>query len=357
MKPFHSFAMLAVIAAVGQAFAVDATTTPVGYVTLAIPANSDSTITPPLAAAPLYAGASTSISGNVVGATGLTSGAFVTTASYLRVTSGTLNGDFFPITANDGTTITVASGATTLQALGFASGDTFKVTPYWTLDTLFPGGAGVGGTADALNPTSFVFQADSAGTGANRASARVFFYCTGDVDNGLPAGWYDNSDPFSGPVGSTQIDPTLQYTIRSASSASSVVVSGEVPSTKLVADVVRAATTNDNYLGAPFPVDTTLQQSGLQSVVAATSDVTNPTEFIFLKNDTATGVNKAASAVYFYCSGDVDNGLPAGWYDNADPFAGAVTDPVLKAGRSIIVRKAPGSPAVLNWTAPLPYTL
>ncbi|MGC4015396.1 MAG: hypothetical protein QM755_12900 [Luteolibacter sp.] len=36
MKPFHSFAMLAVIAAASQAFAVDATTTPVGYETLGI---------------------------------------------------------------------------------------------------------------------------------------------------------------------------------------------------------------------------------------------------------------------------------------------------------------------------------
>ncbi len=357
MKSFIPYSLLLAAAACGVAYGLTtAYTVPVGYLTINIPAASDSTVAAPLIRPPLYAGASSSISGNTVGATGFSSGAFVSPACYLKVTSGPLLGMFFPITANTASTITVAAGASTLQALGFVTGNNFKVIPYWTLATLYPAGAGVGGTSDALNPTSYVFQADATGTGPDRSSSRVFFYCTGDVDLGLPAGWYDNADPFAGTVDNTQIDPTLQYTIRS-SAASQVVISGEVPSTQANAEVVIATTVNDNYLAAPFPVDTSLQASGLQSVIAATSDALNPTEYVFLYNDSATGVNKSASAAYFYCSGDVDLSLPAGWYDNSDPFAGVVTANVLKAGRCFILRKAPaGSSSVLDWNASVPYT-
>ncbi|HEX7261603.1 MAG TPA: TIGR02597 family protein, partial [Luteolibacter sp.] len=133
MKP-TLFTLLAAVAACGFATAQEtAYTTPVGYVSIAVPANADSTVTAPLTRPTLYAGASSSISGDIVGASGLTASAFVASACYLKVTSGSLDGAFFPITENTTSTITVDAGATTLQSLGFASGNTFKVIPYWTL--------------------------------------------------------------------------------------------------------------------------------------------------------------------------------------------------------------------------------
>jgi len=360
MKTKLTYSLLAAAAACGMAQGQGQTTaytTPVGYLTVEVPANSDTTITPSLTRAPLFAGASTGIAGNVVSADGLTTGAFVSpnSACYLKVTSGPLVGAFFPITANSATTITVDAGASTLQTLGFLSGNQFKVIPYWTLNTLFPGGAGVGGTSDALNPSTFLLVSDFAGIGANRASGKLYFYCTGDTELDLPAGWYDNADPFAGSISDTPIDPTIQYTIRSAASAS-VVVTGEVPVTVATAEVVTSTVVNDNYLAVPYPVDISLQESGLQSVIAATSDALNPTEFVFLYADTETGFNKSAGSAYFYCSGDTELDLPAGWYDNADPFAGVVTAKVLKAGRAFVLRKAPSSDDVIDWTAPLPYT-
>jgi uncharacterized protein (TIGR02597 family) len=344
-------------AACGMAFGQTAYTTPVGYLTVDVPANADTTVTPGLTRSPLHAGASTGISGDDVSVTGLTAGSFASPnpACYLKVTSGPLEGAFFPITANTSSTITVEAGNSTLQALGFLSGNSIKVIPYWTLNTLFPAGAGVGGTADALAPTSFVLESDFSGTGPNRASGKLFFYCTGDTELDLPAGWYDNADPFAGTVNDTPIDPTIQYTIRSVAAAS-VVVTGEVPATDAVAEIVTAVTTNDNYMAAPYPIDISLQESGLQSVIAATSDALAPTEFVFVYDDAVAGFNKSASAAYFYCSGDTELDLPAGWYDNADPFAGVVTTKILKAGRAFIVRKAPGTSGVLDWTAPVPYT-
>ncbi len=354
MKPIL-YPILAAIAC-GFASGQTAFTNPVGYITVDVPASADTTITPALTRAPVYSGTSTAISGDDISAAGLTAGAFVSPnpQCYLKVTSGSLEGMYFPVTANSATAITVEAGDSTLQALGFTSGDSFKVIPYWTLNTLFPGGAGVGGTSDALAPTDFVLVSDFEGTGPNRASGKVYFYCTGDTELDLPAGWYDNADPFAGTVNDTPIDPSIQYTIR-ASAGSQVVVSGEVPTTKASTEVVTSTNVNDNYLAVPFPIDMSLQDSGLQSVIAATSDALAPTEFVFVYDDAAEGFNKSAIAAYFYCSGDAELDLPAGWYDNADPFAGIVTDNVLKAGRCFILRKAPAGDGVLDWSAPLPY--
>lgn len=358
MKTYIPYSLLLAAAASGLAFGTTATTTPVGYLSVTVPANADTTITPSLVLSPLYSGASTGISGNDVSASGLSAGAYATPnpQCYLKITSGPLAGAFFPITANTGSTITVAAGATTLQAQGFVSGNTFSVIKYWTLATLFPGGAGIGGTSDALNPSSYLFVADATGTGADRSSSKVYFYCTGDTELSLPAGWYDNADPFAGSIDNTPIDPTLLYTIRSAGTSTVVTVTGQVPSTLANAEVVTATTVNDNYLAAPYPIDTSLAESGLQSVIAATSDALNPTEYVFVYDDLASGVNKSANSIYFYCSGDTELSLPAGWYDNADPFAGVVTAKVLKAGRCFVLRKAPSAAGVLDWNSPLPYT-
>jgi len=356
MKTSISYSLIAAAMACGLANAQTAYTIPVGYISLDVPANADTTINAPLQRPTSYAGASTSIAGNVVGATGLVASGFVTPACYLKITSGSLAGNTFPIVSNTTSSITVLSGAVSLQALGFVAGNTFDVIPFWTLNTLFPAGAGVGGTSDALNPTSYVLVSDYVGIGADRASGQAFIYCTGDAELGLVAGWYDNADPFSGTKNDVPIDPSIQYTIRAVNSAT-VTISGQVPSTNAATEVVKAAVTNDNYLATPFPVDISLSQSGLQSVIAATSDALNPTEYVFTYNNTATGYNKSAGAAYFYCSGDAELGLAAGWYDNADPFSGIVTGNVLQAGRCFILRKSPSTLGTLDWTSPLPYSL
>jgi uncharacterized protein (TIGR02597 family) len=365
MKSSISYSLLLAAAACGVAVGqTTAYTTPVGYVTINVPAQADTTITPPLERANLLSAASTGISGNDVSVSGLTADAFVNVGgvdakSYLQVTSGSLAGQRFPITANTTSSITVDAGATTLQALGFASGNSFKVVQNWTLASLFPNGAGVGSTEDVFGATSFVLTSSNAATGTNRASTKLYFYCSGDAGNDLPAGWYDNDDLFGGTKNDVVIDPAAFYTIRSASEVDqSVVISGQVPNTALANQVAVDVDFNDVYLGSSFPVDISLEQSGLQSLIQATSDVFSPVETLFVFDDSAPGVNKAAAKVYFYCSGDSANDLPAGWYDNDDLFSGPVSGNLLKAGRGFIIRKAPyESAGSLAWVAPLPYSL
>jgi uncharacterized protein (TIGR02597 family) len=351
-------------AACGMAFGQTAYTTPVGYVTIDVPALSDTTIVPPLERPTLHSAASTSIAGNVVGAAGLSAGAFATGAGcYLQVTSGALAGQRFTITANDATTITVSSSPD-LETLGFVgtglTPDTFKVVPFWTLNTLFPEGAGVGTTADALNPTSFVF-ASSTASGVNKSSAKAYIYCTGDVENELPAGWYDNDDVFAGALAEadTRIDLSRMYSIRTSSGVDlTVTVTGQVPNVASVIPVAVDTVSSDVLTGTVYPLDLALADTGLQSALQASTDALNPIELLFVYDDNGAGVNKAASKAYFYCSGDVENELPAGWYDNDDVFAGPVPsiDKQIKAGRGIVIRKAPyGSAGNIPWTAPVPY--
>lgn len=360
MKPY-TYSLLAAAIACSMAHGATAYTTPVGYLTVNIPANADTTIAPSLHQSALLQGASTGISGNVITctATGAATNAFVNASpdtnakTYVLVNSGALKGLRYPVTANDGTTVTVDGGATTLQAQGFATGDSFSVVPYWTLSSLFPSGTGVGQSTDLFSPTSFVLFSDQVGVGFNRAASKFYFYYTGDID--FPAGWYDNDNVFAGVQDTVAIDPSVLMTVRSGGTSSVVTVTGTVPNVTLATKILTDSGTNDEYLASPYPVDTTLAQSGLQSVVSAAPDVFNPTDLVFVYPDEAAGFNKGTSATYFYFGGDLD--FPAGWYDADNVFSGAVTDPVLKAGRCFLVRKAGGTPASSTWTAPLPYSL
>lgn len=357
MKPIIPFALLGAFFAVGAAKA--ASTTPVGYITLDIPANADSTVVSPLAKPALLATASTNIVGNEISFTspGVAADDFINVGSpnfktYVLIKTGALAGKHFPVTANTATTVTVDTGSGTLQSQGFITGNQIEVIPFWTLQTLFPNGTGVGVSSDVFSPVAFLFASDQASVGSNRGAAATYFYHNGA--DGNPAGWRDNNDPEGALVNDVTIDPSIMYTIRTGSVAQQLTITGEVPKVSLATTLLTAAQANDEYLALRYPIDTTLADSGLQSAIVASSDVFSPSEFVFVFDDLAAGFNKGASATYFYHDGT--DGNPAGWKDNNDPEGPNVTAEVLKAGRAIVVRKAPGAPATTTWSAPLPYT-
>jgi uncharacterized protein (TIGR02597 family) len=235
------------------------------------------------------------------------------------------------------------------------------VVPYWTLNTLFPAAAGVGASIDLVDPLSFVLFSDQQNVGANRAPAKFYFYFAGDAENypDYPAGWYDNDNLDGGLQNTVALDPAVAMTLRK-SSATSITLTGEVASVPLATKFLTdASVANDELLGAPYPVDTSLPESGLQSAIAPSTDLVDPKDFVMVNADDAAGFNKAPAKFYFYFAGDAENypDYPAGWYDNDNLDGGLVTGKVIKAGRSFIVRKAPGVAGANTWTAPLPYTL
>lgn len=121
MKPIYSYALLAALAAVSPALAVDATTTPVGYVTHTIAGNVDSlptgadTILGPVLAKPIDFAAQTTA--NPSGLTTLTFAngvpADLGNADYLEITSGTQEGWWSAIVSSTSTTIVLSAAAPT----------------------------------------------------------------------------------------------------------------------------------------------------------------------------------------------------------------------------------------------------
>lgn len=336
-----------------------ATTTPVGYVSLEFPANSDSTFTPSLMRAPLLSTSATDVSSNVVSfsAASVVADSFINenpalTKCYLLVTSGPLQGQRYPIVGNTTSSLTVASDET-LQTQGLASGATFSVVQNWTLNTLFPNGAGIGVSTDLYEPVAYVFVSDQQAVGVNRANTGVYYYYAGDET--FAAGWRDANDPEGASYNDLPLDPTITYTVRTNNQAGSLTVSGQVPTTKLVSNLINAEEANDQYVSNPFPVDVSLQSSGIQNAVEPSTDIYEPKDLVFVYDDTATGVNKGASASYFYYVGDET--FAAGWRDANNPEGDLVTEPVLKAGRCFTIRKTAAAQAqAVTWTAPLPYT-
>lgn len=360
MKTYIPYSLLAAAAACGMALGQTAYTTPVGYVTLDIPALADSTVTPPLSRSAVFSGVSASVSGNqiTVAATGAADSAWINAGDlnskcYVLVKTGALAGLRFPVTANSATTVSVNGGDTTLQAQGFAAGDTLSVVPYWTLSTLFPGGVGVGVSQDIYDPQAYLLVSDQSSTGTNRGAAQLYFYADGT--DGNAAGWRDLADPEGALQDTVALDPTITYTIRTGAAGQTLVVSGEVPTSTLATKVLTDSVSNDEYISSPHPIDITLAQSGLQSVIAASTDIYDPTEFVLVYSDESAGYNKGASSLYFYHDGS--DGNAAGWKDLSDPEGANVTAPVIKAGRCFTLRKAAGSPGSSTWSAPLPYTL
>jgi len=363
----HTYSLLAAAAACGITFGAEtAYTTPVGYVTLAVPASGDTNIGQPLQRPSEYAGAASSVVTSTIGisTSALTSGQFVyappaqTNSYYLRITGSVVSslvGRFFEVVGNTANSITVD---TNLAALGFATGDKFTITPYWTLGTLFSAGAGVGASTDELEPVAFVSFVNFSAAGANKAAAATYFYYQGVGLSG--SGWYNNDNTALGKQNDLTLEPFQIAIIRNLeATAKSVVVSGVVPAAKTESSVYGKTVLNDNYLCIQMPVDVTLGQSGLlaSGAVITSTDELEPVDFVSTYNETASQFNKAASKTYFHYTGTGLSGT--GWYDNDNTAAGKQDNVVtLKAGRQILIRKSPlGANAVAPNLTPIPYSL
>jgi uncharacterized protein (TIGR02597 family) len=360
MKKYLSYSLILATAATGLAHgAATAYTTPVGYSTVAVvPVNSDTPMSVPLQRAAVWAGASTGVLDDTVSvaASSYTANQFGVGTHMLQVTSGLLIGRTFPVLSNGTSNVTVDPvGAQTLRVQGFMAGDKFVLRPYWTLDTLFPQGDGIGKNADPDAPTNLILLNSNEASGVDRAAVSQNIYYDGVA--GGTARWINLGNP-SAIVGNLPIRPSTVLTARNlTSSPLSIVNTGEVPSVPAATLVVSNTVATDNLAQLPYPVDTTLQQSGLVTSGALTpsSDPDSPTDVLFTWDPASTGLDPGASKQYIYYDGLA--GGAARWIDLGAP-ASIITAPVLKAGSYIAIRKAAAGDFTANtWVAPLPYAL
>jgi uncharacterized protein (TIGR02597 family) len=372
MKPKTIQSILAAaLLAPGALFAqTTATTTPVGYITYTVPAESDANISVPLSRPVEFSGVVSSISANTV----TVSGTPFTTAPpqfvydpseskfntyYLEVLSGPIAGRKFKVTANGASTLTLdPDAANDVASQGLAATNKFQVVPYWTLNTLYPNGTGIGTNANPFSPETTILFTDARGIGTDRSSVASYFHYDGVA--GGTAGWYNADNLGAGVQPDVVIDPSFTFTVRNTKVTSLTLVnSGNVKISPSATPIDEDVEPNDVYLQLPFPVDVSLNDSGLLggNAVRQSPNPFSPLDVVYVYDVLATGLDVGVAATYFYYDGVA--GGAAGWYDANNLGAGVVgTNKVLTAGSTIVVRKGPGTlNGVTIWTAPLPYSL
>ncbi|KAB2637827.1 MAG: TIGR02597 family protein [Verrucomicrobia bacterium] len=352
-----TYALILAAAASGLASAQTAYTTPVGYVTQTILQNSDTYVGLPLHQAVAYADAASAVTGSVVtitSATPLTASQFAGTY-YLKFTSGTALGMWFPVTANTTTTITLNLNGATLSA---AAPDTFEVIPFWTLKTLFDPTVS---TTDPTTTANAIVASTSTLAGGRRTQLLVPDLVTAGTNLSAASVYYAHSGLWKQPgqgntdFGNTQLWPDTYFILRHPSTVTSntaYTISGSVDMAAFNVNLAtQAATAQDVAVALPRPVDVTLNQLNLGGTTAfmnSTSTLAGGRrDQLLVFDNTVTAQNKSSAAIYYYHAGL--------WKQPGQGNTDFGTN-TIKAGTGFIIRKyQSGTGATSLWNHTSPY--
>jgi len=348
--PIKFITLLTGAALLGSSAFAQVATDPVGYVNLSVGANADLKVGVSMAQSPAYSGVVDAVTNGVV--TVSTTVPDVTTAAhYLWVSSGTLSGQWFVITGSTASSLTVTED---LANAGLVATDSIRVVPFWTLGSLLPNGGGLPTTDNPSVVKSFLLLNDVTATGINlSASGGTYF----PFDNGSVSGWLDASNPAAFVDNDIIISPASYLTFRNVTeSAATLTISGNVPVYTVSNQIAsRAAGAQDNQVFLPYPADTLIGDLGLVAA-GAISSTDNPSvveDFLLVYSQAAAGLNPSTTATYFH----FDNGSVSGWLDASNPAAFVDDSVTIPAGSALIVRRAASSDTIVEWAAPLPYSL
>lgn len=202
---------------------------------------------------------------------------------YFRLSNGGNAGEFSTIVANTANSITLADDLNSV----LATSSTFAVTPYWTLSTALPAGAGLqGGTSAAAADTVTIYNANFVGT--------AYFYNT--TANQWRTGLTASDNVIIPPGSGLGIE-------RKQASAVPIVLAGSVPLGTSAVDVngsTSGTATRYTMVGSAYPLASKrLAEIGLYTgnattgLAGGTSAAAADTVTIY---NLATGVGTA----YFY---------------------------------------------------------
>lgn len=326
-------------------FAADvAYSPPVGGFTTTAAANTDTLVSPTLAREAAWRGTIAGGTGTSITASSdvWSAGQFAPGAEtyYIRMLSGALSGQYFVITGNTASALTVDAAGLNLSTL--VSGDTAEIVPFWTLGTLYPasqaGTAFIASASPVARQTELLFF-DGSGSGINRAPSTSYFYLNG--------AWRRSGAALTTSFNGTVILPDAYFIQRNKAAATTLVYVGRVQP-GAVGTVIEAKTTqNDNYVAVSFPVDIPLSQTGLVGngfSVSASPVAISDRLLVFNPNE--TGINRAPSTSYFYYNG--------AWRKSGSSVAVDFGSDVIRAGSGFIIRKAAnGSSGVWNYATGL----
>ncbi len=352
MKLFPPFlAASAAFALAASAFGQNATTTPVGAVTVTIPAGTGAAKKTSLISLPLLqtaqltghsTGTISALTANSVSdaTAGWASGELSasSTPKLLLITSGLAKGYMFLLSTtvpNTADTVTLSASdqaAINLQNLGISvgpSGDTYRILECDTLSSLLgtPASTGIqGGTTSAQSDTVILVV---------NGIASTYFYKT----DAVPARWtkvtFGNPDASNTPVAPYY---GIQYG-RLPASQVTLSVTGDVPVEPRTVLIKNSGTT---FLSQYFPTDTTLVNTGISSISGWLSGA-NATVA-----DTVTLTSNGIASKY--------------WFDGTNwrksTFGNPVSDStVIAAGTTLYIVKKGIATGYTPLTQELPYAL
>lgn len=325
----------ALLGAAGFSYGQTATATsdPVGFVSVTVPANSDAVLAVPLSRPAVFKGVIQSIAGNVITVAG-TSPAWTTNQfvqalpgqvnTYaVQLASGTKEGLTGKITANAANTVTIQldpaenlTGVNTEAANGTGNGDHIDILPYWTPKSLI--------TSTVTNGSQILLF-ESTNAGVNLSSSNSYGYDSGAWADETTFDSADNS-----PLGFGR-----SFVFRNTGAALTISMAGSVPMNKHRI-VIRNYGTGDQDIPIGFasPVTTPIGSVGLNF----TED-----DQLLVFNNSQPGQNKSAAQILYYTNAD-------GWVD--DTFQPVGTTFMLQPGMGYIFRKrSTGAAGTYVWTA------
>lgn len=324
----HSFAPLlaAVLTAAGSLFG-QVYTPPVGYVSLAVPANSDASLGAPLDRANEFTGQVLTIGASSItpqGTPGWTTDQFVQVLpsqvkTYaVRISSGAKEGLILKVVSNTTNSLLLATGSTTAEDLsGIVAGDSFDVFPLWTPTSLF-------GTALPDNTQLFLYDNDAAGTNPAPSAPLAYF-------NGF--GWFETLNYTD--MSHRAIKPGTGFIVRNDSSSEiTVTLVGSVPMSKhrVVLKTLGANQMQDQRIVYSSPIP-----ESLASVALGAEDY----DEIFLFTSGSTGYNQPPTPLVH----------AAGRWYNSITFTDVTDTTTLQPGSAFVYRKAAtGTPSSFVWT-------
>jgi uncharacterized protein (TIGR02597 family) len=281
--------------------------------------------------------------------------------AYALVLTGTLEGAVLPITSSSGTALTVNANGYNLAGVknegvaGIGHGDFVAVVPYWTLDTLFPAGRGVHASATAAQRKTEILLFDDTVTGIGHSASAVYFYFAGL--GSVPAGWL-RVGAGSTPQGGTRLPPYQNFIVRHLIvTDSDLLLPGAVQMAgyRLPIQTRTANRDQDNIVALPVPLPIALGAAELvtSGAFAASVDGVTRADELHVFDNSVVAQNKAASAVYYYVSGNA--GITTGWY-KVGAGTTSMNNVALAPGEGYILRKrATAAPARVVWSGIPPY--
>ena len=317
--------------------------TPVGYVTLTINGNGYTALSNPLENSVVYSGTASSVSGSTI------TSSFSMTDSELSGTDPngssthyvqTSDGIILDITANTANTVTVASDVSSL----ISADDSITIKRHSTLSDLLGSDNSIGLTSGGdVNSSDIIYVMSGDGAG----SYSSYYYQTDPFGGFLGGdGWRIAGDSFTDMSGVTVAADDGVIVKRISAGDLSVVVSGTVNAN----DHRRDLPAGYSLISYPFPVDTTLDDSGIYSAsngYVSGGDI-NSSDAVYV-------ISPAGAFTLYYRQTDPFGGFLGGdgWRIAGDSFTDAGTT-VIEAGSSIIINHRGSG---LAWTDALPYTL